>query len=359
MNLRRFLLEKIPFLIASFFFLMLCGCLLWAFLPDKWAPILFLFVSFWLVFQLPFLFFEYNKKRRFYNELFERLSQLDNKNYIGEMFSSADFIDAEILEEIIRICNKSYLDDLAVYKSAQENYREYIELWVHEIKTPLAWGMLSLENAQAEMNPQSYEKTSGAFEEIEHKVQQVLYYARSNSVEKDFQMGEIRLSDLCQTASRQRARLLITHQVRLSFLNLDHTVYSDSKWLLFILGQLLDNAVKYKGDTPLVINFESYIDSSHIILRITDNGIGILGTERPYIFEKGFTGSHGHHLEKSTGMGLYICRKLACRLGIELRLAEQSSDGEAEVYDKTGTAFEICFPHDTDRQADFITPDQA
>jgi hypothetical protein len=175
MSLQRFLHEKIPFLLASLLFLLLCGSLLWAFMPDKWGALLLLFLSFWIVFQVPFLVFEYVKKRRFYNELFQRLSQLDNKNYIGEMFSTTDFLDAKMLEEIVRICNKSYLDDLASYKNAQENYREYIELWVHEIKTPLAWGMLSLENAQTEINPESYEKISGAYEEIEHKVQQVLY----------------------------------------------------------------------------------------------------------------------------------------------------------------------------------------
>ena len=362
MNLRKFLREKTSFLLASLTFLLLCGILLWAFLPEKWVAILILFVSFWVVFQAPFLFFEYGKKRRFYNELFQRLSQLDNKNYIGEMFSTADFLDAEILEEIIRICNKSYLDDLSVYKSEKENYREYIELWVHEIKTPLAWGMLSLENAQTEINPESYEKISGAYEEIEHKVQQVLYYARSNSVEKDFQMGAIRLSDLCQDASRQRARLLISHQARLSFQNLDRMVYSDSKWILFILGQLLDNAVKYKGEVPLLIAFDSYVDGNHIVLRITDNGIGILPAERPHVFEKGFTGSHGHFAEKSTGMGLYICQKLSDRLGIELRVAgvkrgqedasndQVASQNEDTSMEQKGTAFELCFPYNADQQ---------
>ena len=347
MNLRRFLLEKIPVLLASLSFLILCGGLLWAFLPKKWGPVLILFVSFWIIFQVPFLIIEYVKKHRFYNELFQRLSKLDNRNYIGEMISSSDFLEAKLLEEIIRSCNKSYLDDLAVYKSAQENYREYIELWVHEIKTPLAWGMLSLENAQTELRPESFEMLNGAYEEIEHKVQQVLYYSRSNSVEKDFQMGGICLSDLCHAAARQRARLLISHQTRLSFSNLDRTVYSDSKWLLFILGQLLDNAVKYKSSTQLLVDFDSYEDNNHIILHITDNGMGIPLPERLHVFEKGFTGSHGHHAEKSTGMGLYICQKLAHKLGIELRIASAACEGK-------GVAFEICFPYDKDLQTELI-----
>lgn len=347
MTMRRFLREKIPFLLASFFFLFLCGILIWAFLPGKWVPVLILFISFWIIFQLPFLIIEYIKKHRFYDDLYQRLSRLDNKNYIGEMFPPADFPDAEILEEIIRICNKSYLDDLAVYKSMQENYREYIELWVHEIKTPLAWGMLSLENAQPELCPASFEILNDAYEEIEHKVQQVLYYSRSNSVEKDFQMGAIDLSDLCHAAARQRARLLISNQTRLSFSNLDRTVYADSKWLLFILGQLLDNAVKYKSITPLVIDFDSYEEDNRIILRIADNGMGIPPSERAHVFEKGFTGSHGHSAEKSTGMGLYICRKLANKLGIELRVA-------AAACGKPGAAFEICFPYDKDMQTELI-----
>lgn len=132
----------------------------------------------------------------------------------------------------------------------------------------MAWGMLSLENVQTELRPESFEMLNGAYDEIEHKVQQVLYYSQSNSVEKDFQMGGICLSDLCHAAARQRARLLISHQTRLSFLNLDRTVYSDSKWLLFILGQLLDNAVKYKGSTQLLVDFENgYCESFNSRMR--------------------------------------------------------------------------------------------
>ena len=347
MNLQQFLQEKIPYLLGSFSFLLLCGIMIWAFLPEKWVTVLILFISFWIILQLPFLIFEYVRKRRFYNDMFTRLSQLDNKNYIGEMFSSADFLDARMLEEIIRICNKSYLDDLSDYKSARENYREYIELWIHEIKTPLAWGMLSLENAQAELRPESFDMLSGAYEEIEHKVQQVLYYSRSNSVEKDFQLGAINLSDLCRAAAKERSRLLISHQAALSFSNLDRTVYSDNKWLLFILGQLVDNAVKYRSDVPLLVTFDSYRTDHHTILRITDNGIGIPPAERPHVFEKGFTGSHGHYAEKSTGMGLYICQKLSRKLGIELCAADPGST-------ERGAVFEICFPYDKDMQTDLI-----
>src|SRR5665647_1055961 len=101
MNLYKFLQEKVPYLLGSFSFLLLCGILIWAFLPEKWITVLILFISFWIILQLPFLIYEYVKKRRFYDELFARLSQLDNKNYIGEMFSSADFLDARMLEKII------------------------------------------------------------------------------------------------------------------------------------------------------------------------------------------------------------------------------------------------------------------
>ena len=124
-------------------------------------------------------------------------------------------------------------------------------------------------------------------------------------------------------------------------------VYSDSKWLLFILGQLLDNAVKYRSDAPLLITFDSYRTDHHTILRITDNGIGIPSAERPHIFEKGFTGSHGHLAEKSTGMGLYICQKLCRRLGIELYAADPGSAGK-------GAVFEIYFPYDKDLQIELL-----
>ena len=287
---------------------------------------------------------EYLKKRSYYKELLARLKGLDQKYLLTEMLEPPTFSEAEILCDVLLQVNKSMNDRVSEHRRASEDYREYIETWVHEIKTPIASAHLILDNNPGPMARQLEEE----LRRVEGYVEQALYYTRSNSVEKDYLIKPVNLQSLVSAAVRRSARPLIESHMRPCLHDLDVTVYTDEKWLLFILGQLLGNAIKYRlpraaaqnepgeeaqPEGRITVYAES--GSSQITLTIADDGIGIPAQDLNRVFDKGFTGSNGRRYSKSTGMGLYLCKKLCTRLGLGIRV---ESDG------KTGTTVRLTFP---------------
>lgn len=134
-------------------------------------------------------------------------------------------------------------------------------------------------------------------------------------------------------ALAENKQLLLRQQVQIQVEDSGLTAFTDEKWLVFILSQLIQNAVKYRGDEP-VIAFAAEQTTDTVLLTITDNGVGISANELPRIFEKGFTGTNGRQEKHSTGMGLYLCKKLCDRLGMGISAA--SAEGE-------GTTFSLIF----------------
>ena len=249
------------------------------------------------------------------------LDGLDEKYYISEVMDSPSFTEGRLMEEALRIAGKSMNDEIAAERKANREYREYVELWVHEIKTPISAAMLTCEN-------QGYLGVSLELGRIERFVEQALFYARSSSVEKDYVIKQIDLGKLIGELLKKNAASLIANGIKVE--PCAHgKVYSDSKWLLFILQQLLDNAVKYKAQT---ICF-SFKDKT---LTVKDHGIGIPSQDLPRIFERGFTGENGRITAKSTGMGLYLCKEMCGKLGLSISAASQN-----------GSEFSITFPENS------------
>ena len=124
--------------------------------------------------------------------------------------------------------------------------------------------------------------------------------------------------------------LLIQSGVRVETEGLDCTIYTDEKWAVFILGQLLQNASRYRGTEP-VITLSAKPLGKQVQLVVRDNGIGIPACELPRVFDRGFTGSNGRTRGGSTGMGLYLCRKLAAFLELDLRLVSEEGKGTAAM----------------------------
>ena len=151
-----------------------------------------------------------------------------------------------------------------------------------------------------------------------------MYYARSEHTEKDYSVREIRLSDVVHGAIADNKYLLRQNNVAVTVENMEYSIYSDDKWLRFILDQLISNAVKYCTDQP-VLRFFAVKENESIILSVADSGIGIPQGDLPRIFEKGFTGQNGRKIKSSTGIGLYLCRRLCDKLGIGI---SASSDGK-------------------------------
>ncbi|MDR1542469.1 MAG: sensor histidine kinase [Clostridiales bacterium] len=260
---------------------------------------------------------EYFVKRRFYRELESVLEQLDKRHLISEIIERPDFYEGEALCDALKAAGKSMNDEIAKYKLFLQEYKEYIELWVHEIKTPIAGAKLIGENAGNGAILEELDK-------IEFFVEQALYYARSDAVEKDCIIKKTELSGLVASALKLDAKSLISRKVSIQTENLDEFVYTDAKWVVFILRQIIANSVKYGGSR---LDFFSVKDERGICLCIRDNGIGIMEKDLRKVFDKGFTGENGRKYGRSTGFGLYLCKKLCLRLGLGIEIASSFGEG--------------------------------
>lgn len=164
---------------------------------------------------------------------------------------------------------------------------------------------------------------------IENYIEQALFYARSNTVEKDYYIKKVKLRDIVYESIKKNKNVLIQEKVSMNLHDLDLEVNTDSKWIGFILNQIIGNSIKYKKlDCRLEIEIYAKQGKENIILYIKDNGIGIKEGEVTRVFEKGFTGTNGRLVgKKSTGIGLYLCKNLCNKLGIQIELNSILDEG--------------------------------
>ena len=283
-----------------------------------------------VLFLIPF-FIEYYKKKEYYSEIKARVNELEEKYLITELLPKGDFLDAKINKDNILEIGKSMLENVNKYKYLQEDYKEYIELWIHEIKIPIATSKMIVENNKSEVNKSIDEE----LDKIENYIEQALYYARSNTVEKDYIIKKNNLKDIVSSTILKNKTTLIQNNVKIEMENLEEEVYTDSKWCVFILSQIIQNAIKYSKEQNKEIKLYAENKKENVILYIKDNGIGIDKAEIGRVFEKGFTGTNGRQEKKSTGIGLYLCKKLCDKLCIGLEIAS-----EKEI----GTEVKLIFP---------------
>ena len=220
---------------------------------------------------------------------------------------------------------KSMLENVNLYKRLQEDYKEYIELWIHEIKIPIATSKLIIENNKNEITKSIDEE----LDKVENYIEQALYYARSNTVEKDYYVKKVNLKDIVNESIKKNKNVLIHEKISVNVHDLKLEVNTDNKWVVFILNQIIQNSIKYrKQDRNLEIEIYAKQGKENVILYIKDNGIGIKKGEITRAFEKGFTGTNGRLIgKKSTGIGLYLCKNLCNKLGIAIELNSVENEG--------------------------------
>lgn len=268
---------------------------------------------------------EYKRKSIYYEMILNNMQELEQKYLISEMIHKPTFAEAQVLKDILTEAGKSMLENVNQYKYLQQDYKEYIELWIHEIKTPIAASKLVIENHKNEATQSIAEE----LEKIENYTEQALYYARSSTVEKDYCIKKTILKDIVNATVLKNKNLCISEKINLKLENLEKEVYTDSKWTIFILNQILQNSIKYmKKENEKQIHIFATEKKNKVILEIQDNGIGIPKGEITRVFEKGFTGTNGRILEKkATGLGLYLCQKLCHKLGLEIELNSELEKG--------------------------------
>ncbi len=297
---------------------------------------------FWLIILGAWLLFTFLQRRKFFREAFRILENTNERFLLGELLPDSFYLEDKLYREMLRLSNKSVIEKIRLLEDAQKEYRKYLESWVHEIKTPVSVIDLLCENAKTPAKDSitalpSIKETLRSIRlenrKIENSVDLVLYHARSEDVYKDYLIRETDLQEALYEALEKEHLLLIQNHIRAE-VSCYEKVYTDKKWIVFIINQLILNSVKYRSQAP-IIRFYTKKREDTIVLTIEDNGTGILPEDLPRIFEKGFTGNNGRDHEKATGMGLYLCKKLCDRLGITL--AVQSEYGE-------GTKILLAFP---------------
>lgn len=276
---------------------------------------------------------EYYKKKNFYNKLKQDLEELNEKYLISEIINTPNFTEGKILKEVILETGKSMLENVNIYKNIQEDYKEYIELWIHEIKIPIATSKLIIENNKSNVTRSINEE----LDKIDNYTEQALYYARSNDANKDYIITKTSLKEIVNMAVLKNKTNLLNNKVTVNLQEgLDKEVYTDSKWAVFILNPIIQNSIKYAKEEDKTIEIFSEEKKEKVILYIKDNGIGIKKGEITRVFDKGFTGENGRLIgKKSTGIGLYLCKKLCDKLGLGIELNSEKN---------VGTEVKIVFP---------------
>ena len=296
--------------------------------------ILFILAVWFLVLGLCLLSFYFSRKK-YLNRLLDMAEQLEERYLLPEVMRIPERADDQVFYHLMKMAEKSMLERIGGIQRERKEYKEYIEQWIHEVKTPLTAMKLICEN-----NHCSFTRDLMAeLENVNRFTEQALYFARSEHTEKDYSVREICLSDVVHEAIADNKYLLRQNHVTIAVEDMDHVVYTDDKWVRFILDQLISNAVKYRTDQP-VLHFFTRIENDRVLLSVEDNGIGIPAGDLPRIFEKGFTGENGRRIHSSTGIGLYLCRRLCDKLGIGI---SASSRGQ-------GTTISLSFPIN-----DFVT----
>ena len=211
------------------------------------------------------------------------------------------------------MAEKSMLERIGEVQRERREYKEYIEQWIHEVKTPITAMKLLCENNRSPFS----REVLAELENINQYTEQALYYARSEHAEKDYSVREVNLCDVVHSAIADNKYLLRQSNMSIQIDDIETKVYTDEKWVRFILNQIIGNAIKYHAEQP-ILHFGATKTNDKIVLSISDNGIGIPKSDLPRIFEKGFTGQNGRTGKNSTGIGLYLCKRLCDKLGIGL-----------------------------------------
>ena len=255
-----------------------------------------------------------------------QLYKLQNEISISsENLPSPKTLMEEDYTNLILNLNKEYKTYISKSDIAKSDMIDYYTMWVHQIKTPISAMKLLIQTSESEI---SSDLSSELFK-IEQYVEMVLSYIRLGSNENDFVIKEYDLDNIVRQAIRKYAPLFIRKKINLDFQPTTYKVLTDEKWLVFVIEQLLSNAIKYTNKGKISIY---PLEDKKLV--IEDTGIGISQEDIPRIFDKGFTGYNGRTDKKATGLGLYLCKNILDKLSHKISI-------ESEVGVKTNVILDL------------------
>lgn len=314
MKFKEYLKDRLyALLLISFLYLLLL--LLFLAFKSNLQLIIACFVLLTITFIL-LLLYDFFRKRKFYNDLIFKVGNLDKAYLVLEMIDKPRFYEGELFCQILYDIDKSMIERVSNFEGQMNDFKEFIEMWIHEVKIPLSSLTLMAHN-----HKDKYDKKSLLqMKRIENYVEQVLYYVRQDCAEADYLINKINLSKVISNVILKNKDELLENKIELLVEVKEKEVFSDSKWLEFIINQIFNNCIKYKKEKNSFIKIQSLEDENSVYLIIEDNGIGIKKSDLSRVFDKSFTGSNGRYSSRSTGMGLYICKNLCKKLGHKIEI---------------------------------------
>lgn len=270
------------------------------------------------IFMLGYLLSEYFRQKKKAKKIISLVDNVSEKYLISEIIKEPLEMENKAYYYALKQACKSMNDRIGELEKENAEYQEYVESFVHEIKTPISALSLALENNNDFRLKQEVDK-------INQLVEQMIYYARSENTEKDYFVKEIQLAEIIHSVILKYRHYMLNKKITLNVHDLDHIVITDEKWLVFIISQIIQNSIKYLDKDKKEIEVWGENSNNYINLIIKDNGCGIKESDLVRIFEKGFTGTN-RKKGYSTGMGLYLTKKLCDKLGLKLQIQSKEKE---------------------------------
>lgn len=321
MKFNSFLKDRLYSIVTALFCYFIILLVLLAYKSDKAIVIaitIILLITYILLFLTDFF-----RKQKFYTDLLTNIDNLDKAYLVLETLNRPEFYEGELLCQALYEIDKSMNENVRIEKEQLLDNKEYIEMWIHEVKRPLASLVLTLNNQKNILD----RKTKNILKRLEDYVDQVLYYVRSENAEKDYFIKEVDLSKVIKNVGIKNMDDLLDNKVEFIVDKTNYKVFTDSKWLEFILNQIINNSIKYKrniDNSYIKIYVKDNLDTT--VLIIEDNGIGIKSSDIRQVFDKTFTGTNGREKTTSTGMGLYIAKNLCKKLGHKIEIESKENE---------------------------------
>ena len=307
MNIKEFLKEKLSNFIYSAVLFLIINIYLFSLNSIKnLSDLIYLDILIITIF-IGFTILDYRKMKDRYSSIMELIE--DEKD-IDSYCIDDNFLEGKIINYIIDYKDKKLENETKECENQLKDMEEYISRWVHEIKLPLSAMKIILDRDSDDM----ISSIENELEKMNFLVNSVMYGSRATASAEDIFIKEENLKDIVRTAVKSNSFFLIKNNISPKLGDLDFKVYSDKKWITYVLGQLINNSIKYSKENG-VIEFSAEDKGESIELKIRDNGIGINEEDLERVFNKGFTGSNGRNsVYKSTGMGLYFSKKIIDKL---------------------------------------------
>ncbi|OZQ63110.1 hypothetical protein CA600_20035 [Paenibacillus sp. VTT E-133280] len=319
--MRLFWKDQIPLILFYLLQMLLIPLLYWLSGENRPISIMLYGIALSTVVLLLFLGYRYVQHRKLYAALSDPMDSLQN-----HPVSLGDTPLSEAIHELLQLIDRQYQEQVNGHIRQMNQHIVFMNRWVHQMKTPLSVIQLTLKDLEEETAASIQEE----LERLRGGLEMVIYTARLDRFENDFQVEPLLLRKIVSEAVAENRRLFIRRGIQVDVqVDANLAVYSDAKWLMFMLTQILTNAVNYTpaSNTAKTVTLSAQRVGTDTVLDITDQGIGISPEDLKRVFNPYFTGDRGRHYHESTGMGLYLVREICSRLEHKVEIQSQLGEG--------------------------------